>query len=256
MGNHFDVAGRVVIVTGGTRGVGAGITRAFLEAGATVLMWARRPPDAPVRFGDGPAASHVPVDLRDEAAVEAAITACVAEHGRLDVLVNNAGGSPPADSSTASAKFTRAIIDLNLVIPILCAQQANSVMQRQSTGGAIVNIASVSGVRPSPTTAAYGAAKAGLVNATQTLAQEWAPRVRVNAVVVGLVRTEQAHLFYGDDAGIAAVGATVPAGRLAEPEDVGRACVYLASPAAGYVSGAALAVHGGGERPPYLDAAH
>src|SRR5207237_2045319 len=129
--------------------------------------------------------------------------------------------------------------------PHLVAQAANRIMQEQSDGGSIVNIASVSGLRPSPRTAAYGAAKAGLLNLTQTLAVEWAPKVRVNAVTAGLIRTEQAHLHYGDEEGIARVGATVPLGRMGLPADVARACLFLASPLAAYVSGGHLLVHGG-----------
>jgi NAD(P)-dependent dehydrogenase (short-subunit alcohol dehydrogenase family) len=113
----------------------------------------------------------------------------------------------------------------------------------------------VSGTRPSPGTAAYGAAKAGLLNLTQTLAVEWAPKVRVNAVTAGMLRTEQAHLHYGDEEGIARVAATVPLGRLGEPREVGNVCLFLASPLASYVSGAHLLVHGGGERPAFLEAA-
>ena len=128
-------------------------------------------------------------------------------------------------------------------------------MQQQDTGGSIVNIGSVSGLRPTPMTAAYGAAKAGLVNFTQTIAVEWAPKVRANLVTAGMVRTEQAHLFYGDEDGIAEVGKTVPLGRIADPEDIGDACVFLAVTLGEYVSGANLAVHGGGEKPAYLDAA-
>jgi NAD(P)-dependent dehydrogenase (short-subunit alcohol dehydrogenase family) len=119
----------------------------------------------------------------------------------------------------------------------------------------IINIASVSGTRPSPGTAAYGAAKAGLLNLTQTLAVEWAPKVRVNAVTAGMIRTEQAQLHYGDAAGIAAIAATVPLGRLGEPEDVGDVCLFLASPLARYISGASILLHGGGERPAYQAAA-
>ena len=121
--------------------------------------------------------------------------------------------------------------------------------------GCIVNIASVSGMRPSPASAAYGAAKAGLLNLTTTLAVDYAPRVRVNAVTAGLIVTEQAHLFYGDDEGIAAVGATVPLGRMGTPSDVAGVCLFLASPLAAYVSGANILVHGGGERPAFLEAA-
>jgi NAD(P)-dependent dehydrogenase (short-subunit alcohol dehydrogenase family) len=176
------------------------------------------------------------------------------QFGRLDVLINNAGGAPPADSATASPRFTTSIITLNLIAPLVFAQRANGVMQGQPEGGCIVNIASVSGMRPSPDSAAYGAAKAGLINATTTLAVEWAPKVRVNCVTAGLIRTEQAHLFYGDEEGIAAVGRTVPLGRMGEPDDIANACLFLASPLAAYVSGENLVVHGGGERPAYLDA--
>jgi NAD(P)-dependent dehydrogenase (short-subunit alcohol dehydrogenase family) len=109
-------------------------------------------------------------------------------------------------------------------------------------------------LRPSPGTAAYGAAKAGLINLTQTLAVEWAPKVRVNCVSAGLIRTEQSHLHYGDEQGIAAVGATVPLGRMGEADDVADACLFLASPLARYVSGENLVLHGGGERPAYLGA--
>jgi len=134
------------------------------------------------------------------------------------------------------------------------SQAANAVMQGQARGGSIVSISSVSGRRPSPGTAAYGAAKAGVDNLTATLAVEWAPKVRVNAVVAGMVATEQVELFYGDSTSQAAVAATVPLGRLAEPADIGWAAAFLACDAASYVSGATLAVHGGGEPPAFLSA--
>jgi NAD(P)-dependent dehydrogenase (short-subunit alcohol dehydrogenase family) len=116
-------------------------------------------------------------------------------------------------------------------------------------------ISSVSGHRASPGTAAYGAAKAGLDNLTASLAVEWAPAIRVNSLAVGMVRTEQAHLHYGDAEAVAAVGRTVPLGRLAEPEEIGNCVAFLASPLASYVSGATLVVHGGGEAPAFLAAA-
>ena len=143
------------------------------------------------------------------------------------------------------------VLALNLLGPLYCAQAANAVMQRQPEGGVIVNIASVSALRPSPGTAAYGAAKAGLLSLTRSLAVEWAPKVRVNAVTAGMVRTELAHLHYGDDEGVRRVAATVPLGRLAEPADVAGACLFLASPLAAYVSGSDLVVHGGGEAPSF-----
>jgi NAD(P)-dependent dehydrogenase (short-subunit alcohol dehydrogenase family) len=193
-------------------------------------------------------------DIRDPDDVTRLVAQVHERHGRLDVLVNNAGGSPPADSSTASPRFSEAIVRLNLLAPLWLAQAANAIMQRQDSGGVIVNIASVSGLRPSPNTVAYGAAKAGLINMTETLAVEWAPKVRVNTVTPGYIETEQAPLFYGDEAGIARVAATVPMGRLGTPLDVAAACLFLASPLAAYVSGANLLVHGGGEAPRYLAA--
>jgi len=117
-----------------------------------------------------------------------------------------------------------------------------------------VSISSVSGRRPTPGTAAYGAAKAGVESLTQTLAVEWAPKVRVNALAVGMVETEQVELFYGDAESQAAVAATVPLGRLAKPAEIGWAAAFFASDAASYISGTTMAVHGGGEPPPYLSA--
>jgi NAD(P)-dependent dehydrogenase (short-subunit alcohol dehydrogenase family) len=244
----IDLAGQVVLVTGGTKGVGRGIAQRLADAGAGVAVSSRSEPDS---LPDG--WSWFGVDLRDGDAAWAMVDQVVVRMGRLDVLVNNAGGAPPADPTTAKPRFTERIIALNLFAAIFCSQRANHWMQQQDTGGSIVNIGSVSGQRPTPQTAAYGAAKAGLVNFTMTTAVEWAPKVRVNHVTAGMVRTEQSHLFYGDEEGIAKVGSTVPLGRIANPDDIGDACVFLSSDLAKYVSGANLAVHGGGEPPPYLD---
>jgi NAD(P)-dependent dehydrogenase (short-subunit alcohol dehydrogenase family) len=254
MRDALAMAGKVVIVTGGSRGVGRGISACFLEAGAAVVICGRREPEA-LPSARGAQAEFIAADVREVDQIDRVVGTTVDRHGRLDVLVNNAGGSPTADSATASPRFGASILELNLVAPLNFAQRANAAMQSQDSGGTIINIASVSGARPSPGTAAYGAAKAGLLNLTQTLAVEWAPKVRVNAVTAGLIRTEQAHLHYGDEEGIARVAATVPLGRLGEPRDVGNVCLFLASPLASYVSGANLLVHGGGERPAYLEAA-
>jgi NAD(P)-dependent dehydrogenase (short-subunit alcohol dehydrogenase family) len=123
-------------------------------------------------------------------------------------------------------------------------------------GGVILFIGSVSALRPSPGTAAYGAAKAGVLNLVRTLAVEWAPTVRVAAVSPGLVLTEEALPHYGDADGLARVAATIPQGRLAQPEEIAAACLYLASPAAAYATGSNLVLDGGGERPAFLAAAY
>lgn len=243
----LGLTGRTVLVTGGVRGVGAGISAVFAEQGATVVTCARRPAEGlPYEFHS--------CDVRSPDAVAAMVAAIVARHGALDVVINNAGGSPHALAADASPRFHQKIIELNLLGMLHVSQAANAVMQQQPRGGSIVSVSSVSGRRPSPGTAAYGAAKAGVDSLTATLAVEWAPKVRVNAVVAGMVATEQVELFYGDADSQAAVAATVPLGRLAEPRDIGWAAAFLASDAASYISGASLEVHGGGEPPPYLAA--
>jgi NAD(P)-dependent dehydrogenase (short-subunit alcohol dehydrogenase family) len=251
----LDCAGKVVVVTGGSRGVGRGIAEAFLSAGAEVVICGRNQPSAdalPVH--DGRRAIFVEADVRDADQAAGVVSQAVGRFGRLDALVNNAGGSPSVPAADASARFIAQVIALNLVAPFYCAQAANRVMQEQPEGGAVVNIASVSGLRPSPGTAPYGAAKAGLINLTRTLAMEWAPKVRVNCVVAGMIATEAADGHYGGPEGLRAVAATVPLGRLGTPADVAGVCLFLVSPLAGYLSGAAVEAHGGGEWPPFLAA--
>lgn len=245
MALSLDLTGKVVLVTGGTRGIGRGITSAFLSAGASVVTCSRSEVE-PV-----PGSTHRVCDVRDAEAVTALVDAVVAEHGRLDVLVNNAGGAPSTDAATASPRFHDKILALNLSAPLVLAQAANRVMQEKGSG-AIINISSISAHRPAPTIAAYGAAKAGLDSLTRSLAMEWGPRVRVNAIDVGLCRTEQTDDHYGDDARVAAIEATIPLGRMATPTEVGNVAVFLASDLASYVSGARVTCDGGGEPPVFL----
>ncbi len=248
-----DHNGAVVLVTGGGKGVGRGISECFLAVGAAVVVCGRECPESLPQV-DGREAEFMTVDVRDAEATGEMLEKIHARHGRLDTLVNNAGGSPFALAADVSPRFSEAIIRLNLLAPLQLAQQANRIMQQQDAGGAILFIASVSALRASPGTAAYGAAKAGILSLIRSLAVEWAPKVRVAAVSPGLIRTEKSHLHYGDEAGIAAAASTIPAGRLGTPEDVGKACVFLASPHAAYASGSNLVLEGGGERPAFLDA--
>ena len=247
-------AGRVAVVTGGTRGIGLAIAEAFLRAGAEVVVCARTAPDSLPAAG-GRQASFTAADVRDPEQARTVIDTAAHRHGRLDVLVNNAGGSPAADAATVSPRFAEKVVALNLLAPFYLAQPANAVMQRQDTGGVIVNIGSVAGRQAEPGSAAYAAAKAGLLQLTRALALEWAPKVRVNHITVGLIMTEAAAPYYGEDGG-AAVASTIPMGRFAKPADVAAACLYLASPQAAYVTGADLEVHGGGEIPARYLAAH
>ena len=237
-------AGRAVVVTGGTKGIGLGIAEAFLAAGADVLVCGRNQPDT-LPSAAGRTATFAAADVRDPAQAAAVVEAAASRFGRLDVLINNAGGSPDADAATVSPRFVERIVALNLLAPFYVAQAANRVMQEMA-GGAIVNIGSVSAHQPAPGTAAYSAAKAGLLGLSRALALEWAPKVRVNHLTVGLIRTEASAEYYTDESAVASL---VPMQRMAVASDVAGACLYLSSDAASYVTGADLAVHGGGEIP-------
>jgi NAD(P)-dependent dehydrogenase (short-subunit alcohol dehydrogenase family) len=201
------------------------------------------------------AAVFVVADVREPDQAKGVITAAADRFGRLDVLVNNAGGSPRVEAMAMSPRFLASIVNLNLLAPFYCAQAANAVLQEQPDGGSITNIGSVSGHRPSPGTAAYGAAKAGLINLTASLAVEWAPKVRVNCVTAGLLDTGGGADHYGGPEGFARVAATVPLGRFGTPADIAGACLFLSSPLASYVSGSDFVIHGGGEWPAFIKAA-
>ncbi|MFC4059179.1 SDR family oxidoreductase [Planomonospora corallina] len=243
----MDFTGRAVLVTGGTRGIGAVIAERFLAAGAEVVVCGRAEPAEPPA-GGGRTARFVAADVRDAATAAGLVERTAGLLGRLDVLVNNAGGSPSADAATVSPRFVEKIVALNLLAPFYVAQPANRVMQGQEGGGSIINIGSVAAHDPQPGVAAYAAAKAGLLTLTRALALEWSPKVRVNHVTTGLVLTEAAASVYGEDGG-AAVAGVIPMARMAAPADVADACLYLASDLSSYVTGADVAVHGGGEFP-------
>ena len=243
-----DLTGQVALVTGGTRGLGRSIAAALVGAGCIVVACARSAPDS---LPEG--VEFLSADIRDAEAAQALVEQVVARHGRIDILVNNAGGSPATAAESASPRFIEAILKLNLVAPLYLSQAAHPHMLRQG-GGSIINIASVSGVRPSPGTAVYGAAKAGLLNLTQSLAQEWGPvGIRVNAIIAGLMSTENAEATYGDAEAQAAVGRSMPLQRMGTGDDLAGAVLWLCSPLAAWVSGARINVDGGGERPYFLD---
>ncbi|UDY34749.1 SDR family oxidoreductase [Dermatobacter hominis] len=247
--DELDHTGRVVVITGGTKGIGRVLVERFLGWGAEVVTCGRSEPEDLPSAG-GRTATFVAADIRDPDQAFAVVDAAAERHGRVDVAINNAGGAPEVDAATASPRFSEAIVRLNLMAPLHIAQRANHHMQA-GDGGVIVNIASVSGVRPSPGSAAYGAAKAGLISLTSTLAVEWAPKVRVVGIIAGMIATEQAELYYGDAESQARVAATVPIGRLGVPDDLAQACRWLSSPLAGYVTGSSVWLHGGGERPAF-----
>ena len=243
-------AGKVALVTGGTKGIGLAIVHRLLEDGYIVATCGRTPPAAPIT-AEGREADFDACDIRDAAAAAAWVAAVAERHGRIDLVVNNAGGSPQAEAASASPRFSERILQLNLLAPLHVSQAAYPHLKEN--GGSIVNIASVSAVRPSPDTAIYGAAKAGLVSLTMSLAQEWGPQVRVNAIIVGLIETETAEQTYGSAEAQQRIAQSLPLKRMGRGADIAEAVLFLGSPAAAYISGARLEVHGGGERPLFLE---
>ena len=247
-----DYLGKTVIVTGGAGHIGRAITTSYLAAGANVVICGRTAPELPIAM-QGREALFVSADIRDPLQSQKVVDFAISQYGGIDILVNNAGGSPAVDAADASAALVEKIIKLNLLAPLVLSQQVYLAMREHPNGvGNIINIASVSGARPSPGTTAYGAAKAGLIRASKSLAMEWGPHVRVNAIIVGLVHHEAGAEHYGGEEGFKRVAEMLPLKRMADPGDIADACLYLSSSKAAYISGATLEVDGGGEVPIFL----
>ena len=245
---------KTVIITGGTKGIGLEITKTFLRLDANVVVLARNKPSRKIQ-AKGNAGVYIECDIRSLESIDNALKTIKSEYKTLDILVNNAGGAPLVDSISASPKFHQAIIDLNLMAPLSVSQKVGRLMMKQKTISNIINISSVTATRPTPGSAAYGAAKGALVNLTKTLAIEWAPKIKVNAIIVGYIQTENSLLHYGSKSEINKVAKTIPLKRMGKPQDIANACIFFASPLAEWITGAALEVHGGGETPSYLDVA-
>ena len=249
MAGKFDISGKVAVVTGGNVGIGQSIARMFLEEGCSVITCSRRdypsPPAAEGLDGVEGRVVHMTCDVREADQVEAVAQRAVDEFGKLDILINNAGGSPGADTSTASPRFFASIVAINLTGLMVFSQKANAIMQKQDDGGTIVNIASVAGLQAAPFMAAYGAAKAGVVSVTKTNAVEWGPKVRVNCIAPGLILTEGAAFLAPTDEARASISASIPVRRIGEVEDVADVVHFLCSPASRYINGDTIVVDGG-----------
>ncbi|MDA9610199.1 SDR family oxidoreductase [Pseudomonadota bacterium] len=251
---NINFKNKTVVITGGSKGIGLEITKAFLKLQAKVIILARNKPKRKIQ-SKGNAGYFIECDIRNTESIDSAIKDIASKYKSIDVLINNAGGAPMADSLTASPKFHEAIIDLNLTAPLNLSQKIAKKMIKQKTVSNIINISSVTATRPTPGSAAYGAAKGALVNLTKTLAVEWAPKIKVNSIIVGYIETENSILHYGSKSEIKKVAKTIPLKRMGQPQDVANACVFFASDLAEWVTGSALEVHGGGESPAYLDVA-
>ena len=249
---NINFKNKTVVITGGSKGIGLEITKTFLKHQANVIILARNKPKRKIQ-SKGNAGYFIECDIRNTESIDSAIKDIASKYKSIDVLINNAGGAPMADSLTASPKFHEAIIDLNLTAPLNLSQKIAKKMIKQKTISNIINISSVTATRPTPGSAAYGAAKGALVNLTKTLAVEWAPKIKVNSIIVGYIETENSILHYGSKSEIKKVAKTIPLKRMGQPQDIANACVFFASDLAEWVTGSALEVHGGGESPTYLD---
>jgi NAD(P)-dependent dehydrogenase (short-subunit alcohol dehydrogenase family) len=244
----FDLRGQVALVTGAGSGFGRTIARRFAEAGARVAVHYRGShagAEDVVRaiVGAGGEARACAADLTVDGEAERLVAEAAAAFGRLDVLVNNAGAYPLADLMRVTAAEWDGVVAANLKSALACLQAAGRRMAGQGSG-AIVNVTSIQAFRPAPALAHYSAAKAGLEMLTRSAALELGPSgVRVNAVAPGLVWREGIETAWPD--GVERYEKAAPLGRLAQPEDVADACLFLASPAARFVTGTTLVVDGG-----------
>jgi 2-deoxy-D-gluconate 3-dehydrogenase len=248
---NMRLDGQVALVTGAGSGIGRVTAQALAEAGADVVV--TELPDRMDRAGEtvaeveslGRQAAALPLDVRDVQSVGAMVAGAIERFGRIDVLVNNAGVQVPRLAVEVSEADWDAVVDVNLRGAFFVAQAVGREMTRAGSG-AVVNIASQMGLVGYYKRAAYCSAKAGLVNLTRVLALEWAPRgVRVNAVAPTFVRTPLTASTFADPELAEDIPRRIPLGRLAQPEDVAAAVVFLASPAAGMITGHTLPVDGG-----------
>jgi 3-oxoacyl-[acyl-carrier protein] reductase len=254
----FDLTGKVVVVTGGGRGIGRGISRSMARCGASVVVAGRS--EAPLADAVaeltalGVDAVAVPTDITDPGGIDALVSTALGEFSAIDCWVNNAGSANASDVGPlidlTEAQWD-AVVDLNLKWTFFAAQAAARAMIGR--GGSIVNISSRSGSQPCPMTGQYGAAKAGVESLTATMAVEWGHHgIRVNAVAPGLVPTEDSLAPGGTlskPSRIARQVSTVPLRRLGTPDDIGAACAFLASDEAAWITGETIQITGGSRIP-------
>ncbi len=250
----FDLSGKIAVVTGGTKGIGRGVVERLAEHGARVIASSRDQvacdavaAELNERYGSGQEiAASIACDIDSLEQIDHLATASAERWGGIDILVGNAAILPYMGQSadTPPELFDRILTSNQHHNFRLCQAVRGSMAQRG--GGRIVLIGSASGHMPSPTVLAYAVAKAGLAHLARCLADEFAAdRITVNCVAPGLIRSFSSKPLWEDEAVLGAVTASIPLGRIGEPDDIAGAVIFLASAAGGYVSGATIPVDGG-----------
>lgn len=248
MQSAIDVGGRVVWVTGSSRGIGRGIASHLAREGARVVLHGRGHESVVPAFEELSAAGlevgMVTGDVRSEDECERMVEEVIARFGRLDGVVANVGGAAFRAAAETSAEAFLRQVQLNLVSAFATTRAA---LPRMHDGGAMVVISATAARSATPDFSAYGASKAALEHLVASLAAEWGPSIRVNAVSPGLILTDGSlnAVFGGDESKVARAGTTTAVGRIGDPEDIAMACHFLLSNAAAYISGATLVVDGG-----------
>lgn len=249
--DKFRLDGKVAVITGAGKGIGAGIARAFAEAGADVVIGARTKTDLEAVAQEvtslGRRALVVPTNVLDFAQLQNLADRALDEFGRIDIVVNNAGGFPPKPVAQTTANDFEGAFRFNVSTAFELSRICAPLMVESAGTGVILNISSVAGHRPAPCFSAYGTAKGALSFLTQELAQEFAPKIRVNAIAVGSTKTDALSTILTPEIEQTMVDLT-PMARLGEVEDIALGALYLCAPAASYVTGEILAVNGGLER--------
>jgi NAD(P)-dependent dehydrogenase (short-subunit alcohol dehydrogenase family) len=246
--NLFDLGGKVAIVTGGGSGIGRQMATGLAEAGAELVLCARKVERCEEAAAAMPTrALALQCDVSDEESVSAMVTRVVHEFGRVDILVNNAGTVWGASPEDMPLKGWQKVVDVNLTGVFLCAQSAGRTMIGKGNGGKIINIASVAGLHGAPAevvnTLPYHATKGGVIALTRDLAWKWARHgINVNAIAPGWFPSDMANFVIGSNPQLAE---RIPLGRFGGPEDLKGAVVFLASRASDYVTGHTLVVDGG-----------
>lgn len=247
MTDPFDLTGRVALVTGASRGLGAAIARALAAAGADIALHAseREPTATMTAIGSNVRTIPLVADLRDRAQTDALVPRAIERLGRLDILVNNAGIIRRADADQYSDEDWDAVIEIDLTSTFRLSRAAGRHMIANGRGK-VINVSSLLAFQGGIRVPAYAAAKGGLAQLTKALANEWAGRgVNVNGIAPGYMRTDNTRALYDDEVRREQITARIPAGRWGVPGDLGGAAVFLASPASDYVHGHVLVVDGG-----------